>query len=246
MKSYKAVNTGATATPALSHGGSTQSKTVRVVILKISWGCPRENVEEPIIDVVESGEWGILALAREDAQAGSLADLKSHTYRTVRNSCCSPGLTAVNDLYKLYMRERAGLNVIKLVATQDLIGYGTQKASCLRDEVPQESMAMSEFQVLHKGVKLLHSMGSVAGGNTLCNQLRPTESDIKEVYVPNKRLKLMSLEKTSLYEKIEELKTYREALSDLIHERGWRDAIQTELKSLQSHGVWELNKLPEG
>ncbi len=31
----------------------------------------------------------------------------------------------------------------------------------------------------------------------------------------------MSLEKTSLYKKIEELKTYREALSNLIYERKW-------------------------
>ena len=221
MKLYEAVNTGATATPALSYRGSTQSKTVRVVILKISQGHSRENFEEPIIDVTESGEWGILALTRKDAQAGSLTDLKSHTYRTVRNSCCPPGLTAVNDLYKPYVRERAGLNVIKLVATQDLIGYSTQKASCLRDEVPQESMAMSRFQVLHKGVKLLHSIRSVAGGNTLHDQLRLTESDIEEVYILNKRLKLMSLEKTGSYKKIEELKTYREALSDLIYERGW-------------------------
>ena len=51
----------------------------------------------------------------------------------------------MDDLYKLYVRERAGLNVIKLVATQDLIDYSTQKASCLRDEVPQKSMMMSEF-----------------------------------------------------------------------------------------------------
>ena len=80
-------------------------------------------------------------------------------------------------------------------------------------------MMMSEFQVLHKEVKLLHSIRSVAGGNTLHNQLRLTESDIKEVYVLNKRLKLMSLEKISLYKKIEELKTYREALFDLIYER---------------------------
>ena len=145
MELYKAVDTGVTATPALSHRGSTQSKTVRVVILKISWERPRENVEEPIINVAESGKWGILTLAREDAQAGSLADPKSHTYRTVRNSCCPPGLTAVDDLYKPYVRERAGLNVTKLVATQDLIGYSMQKASCLRDEVPQESMAMSRF-----------------------------------------------------------------------------------------------------
>ena len=80
---------------------------------------------------------------------------------------------------------------------------------------------MSRFQVLCNGVKLLHSIESVAGGNTLHNQWRLTESDIEEVYVSNKRLKLMSLEKTSSYKKIEELKTYREALSDLIYGRGW-------------------------
>ena len=105
---------------------------------------------------------------------------------------------------------------------------------------------MSRFQVLHKEVKLLHPMRSVVDGNTLHDQLRLTVLDIEEVYVSNKRLKLMSLEKTSSYEKIEELKTYREALSDPIHRRGWQDAIQTELKSLQSHGVWELNKLLKG
>ena len=56
MKLYKAVDIGATATPALSYRGSTQSKTVRVIILKISWGHSRENVEESIIDVAESDE----------------------------------------------------------------------------------------------------------------------------------------------------------------------------------------------
>ena len=56
MESYKAVDTGVTATPALSYRGSTQSKTVRVIILKISWGHPRENVEKSIINVAESGE----------------------------------------------------------------------------------------------------------------------------------------------------------------------------------------------
>ena len=80
---------------------------------------------------------------------------------------------------------------------------------------------MSRFQVSHNEVKLLHPMRSVAGGNTLHDQLRPTESDIKEVYISNKRLKLMSLEKTDLYKKIEELKIYREALSDPIYKRGW-------------------------
>ena len=143
----------------------------------------------------------------------------------------------MDDLYKPYVREIAGLSVIKSVATQDSIGCSTQKVLCLRDEVSQESIMMSRFQVLHNGVKLLHPMRSVAGGNTLHDQLRSTESDIEEVYISNKRLKLMSLENTSLYEKIEELKTYKEALSDPIHRRGWQDTIQTELKSLQSHGI---------
>ena len=67
MKLYKAVNTGATATPALSHRGSTQSKTVRVMILKIGRECLRKVVEELIIDVMKSGKWGILTLVREDA-----------------------------------------------------------------------------------------------------------------------------------------------------------------------------------
>ena len=66
IKLYKAVNTGVTATPVLRHR-STLSKTVRVIILKISWGCPRENVEELIIDVTESDKWSILVLIREDA-----------------------------------------------------------------------------------------------------------------------------------------------------------------------------------
>ena len=69
MKSYKAVNTDATATPTLSHRGSIQSKTVRVMILKIGQGqeCLRKVVDESIINVVESGKWGILTLTREDA-----------------------------------------------------------------------------------------------------------------------------------------------------------------------------------
>ena len=68
-------------------------------------------------------------------------------------------------------------------------------------------------------MKLLHSIRSVVGENTLHDQLRLTVLDIEEVYISNKRLKLMSLEKISLYKKIEELKTYREALSDLIYKR---------------------------
>ena len=56
MKFYKAVNTGATATPALSYRGSTQSKTVRVIILKIGRRRLRKVVEKPIIDVMKLGK----------------------------------------------------------------------------------------------------------------------------------------------------------------------------------------------
>ena len=48
--------------------------------------------------------------------------------------------------------------------------------SCLRDEISQESIMMSKFQVLHNEVKLLHPIESVAGENTLHDQLRSTES----------------------------------------------------------------------
>jgi len=63
--------------------------------------------------------------------------------------------------------------------------------------------------------------------------------------VSNKKAKLIKIKLSSSYEKAEELKTYEKTLKDSIHERGWRDAIQTELKSLQAHEVWELNKLLE-
>ena len=56
MKSYEAVDTGATATPVLSHRRSTQSKTIRVVILKIGRRCLRKVVEKPIINVVKLDE----------------------------------------------------------------------------------------------------------------------------------------------------------------------------------------------
>ena len=64
-------------------------------------------------------------------------------------------------------------------------------------------------------------MRSVAGENTLHNQLRSTELGIEEVYILNKRLKLMKLEKDASYKKIEELKNYKEALSDSMHRREW-------------------------
>ena len=56
IKLYKAVNMSVTATPALSHRGSTQSKTVRVMILKIGRGHFRKVVEKPIINVAELDE----------------------------------------------------------------------------------------------------------------------------------------------------------------------------------------------
>ena len=67
------------------------------------------------------------------------------------------------------MRERADLNVPKLKATQYSAGYSIQKVLCMQGKNSQDGVTMSRFQVLYKGVKLLHSMRSVAGENTLYN-----------------------------------------------------------------------------
>ena len=69
----------------------------------------------------------------------------SLTYRTVRNSCYSPDLTTVNDLYTPYVRERAGLNTLKLKATQYSASYSMQKVSCMQDKNSQDGVTMSEF-----------------------------------------------------------------------------------------------------
>ena len=242
VESYEPVDTEMTATPALrNQEGSTQSKTMRAEVPKRGRGRPRKVIEEPIIDVAESGEGFQLALIREDAQAGHLANPKSLAHRTVRNNCSPPGLTTADDPYVLDVREIAGLSTYESRATQKSEGYGTQKVSYM-----QKGTTMSGFQKTRNRVNLLHPMGSVASGNPVRDQLRPIELDIEEVYIPNKRLKLMELKKRALYNKTEEPKTYKEALSDPIHGRGWQDAIQNELESLQSHGVWELDTLPEG
>ena len=67
MKLYKSVNTDITATPALSHRGSTQSKVMRMIILKIGREHLRKVVEELIINVMKSGNGFKLTLTREDA-----------------------------------------------------------------------------------------------------------------------------------------------------------------------------------
>ncbi len=44
--------------------------------------------------------------------------------------------------------------------------------------------------------------------------------------------------------KIYEPNTYDEAISDLIHRRRWREAIEEELQNLESHYTWEYEQLP--
>ena len=67
MKLYKSVNTDMTATPALSYRGSTQSKTVKMIILKIGRRHLRKVIKKLIINVAESGNEFKLTLIREDA-----------------------------------------------------------------------------------------------------------------------------------------------------------------------------------
>lgn len=54
----------------------------------------------------------------------------------------------------------------------------------------------------------------------------------------------MSISESS--SKIHEPKTYEEAVSDPIHGRQWRDAVEEELHNLESHHTWEFEELPSG
>lgn len=54
--------------------------------------------------------------------------------------------------------------------------------------------------------------------------------------------KAMSATETS--SKIYEPKTYEEAMSDLVHSRQWREAIEEEIQNLEKDSTWEYERLP--
>lgn len=54
----------------------------------------------------------------------------------------------------------------------------------------------------------------------------------------------MSISESS--SKIHKPKTYEEAVSNPIHGRQWRDAVEEELHNLESHHTWEFEELPSG
>ena len=45
--------------------------------------------------------------------------------------------------------------------------------------------------------------------------------------------------------KIHEPTSYEEAISDPIHGRQWKDAVEEELYNLESHHTWEFEELPQ-
>ena len=258
VESYEPGGAAPTATPALAKEVTTPGKSVRVEVPKRGRGRPRKVIQTSIIDSAESMTQGQIALAREDARTG-LADPKSFAHRIVRNSFRSGGLQDPHEPYGLDVRETAGLTVCESRATQETEGYGTQEAPYMRETVgrtvcgsraTRKDTVMSGFQKTRKRSKPLHSMGPIVEGECpLIGQLRLEDTEVlyeEEVYIPNKKLKLMKLKSVTSYEKIVEPKTYEEAVSDPIHGRCWKDAIQTELESLQSYCVWELDELPEG
>lgn len=54
--------------------------------------------------------------------------------------------------------------------------------------------------------------------------------------------KAMSATETS--SKIYEPKTYEEAMSDPVHSRQWREAIEEEIQNLEKDSTWEYERLP--
>lgn len=54
--------------------------------------------------------------------------------------------------------------------------------------------------------------------------------------------KIMSVTETS--SKVHEPATYEEAISDPIHARQWKKAIEEEIQNLEDHQTWEYDHLP--
>lgn len=52
----------------------------------------------------------------------------------------------------------------------------------------------------------------------------------------------MSITETS--NKIRKPKTYKEAISDPIHVRQWKEMIEEEIQNLEDYHTWEFNHLP--
>lgn len=51
---------------------------------------------------------------------------------------------------------------------------------------------------------------------------------------------------TEVSSKIHEPRTYEEAISDPIHARQWKEAIEEEIQNLENHSTWEYDELPQG
>lgn len=54
--------------------------------------------------------------------------------------------------------------------------------------------------------------------------------------------KIISVAETS--SKVYEPKTYKEAITDPIQFKQWRDAIEEEIQNLENHQTWEYDRLP--
>ena len=109
IKSYESANAEATATPVLMNEINTQSKTVRVKILKRDRNRSRKIVEKLIIDATKSDAEEQLALTRKDARV-ELADSISLAHRTVRNNYQSVSLRVTHNSYELNVRKRTDLS----------------------------------------------------------------------------------------------------------------------------------------
>lgn len=49
---------------------------------------------------------------------------------------------------------------------------------------------------------------------------------------------------TEVRSKIYEPKIYKEAMSDPLHSRQWKEAIEEEIQNLENHNIWEYDDLP--
>lgn len=51
---------------------------------------------------------------------------------------------------------------------------------------------------------------------------------------------------TEISSNVYQLTIFKKAISDLIYDRQWREAIEEELQNLELKNTWEYNEVPSG
>ena len=134
----------------------------------------------------------------------------------------------------------------RLIATDPYIDESKQGAKLLVEypiqSNPKCKLPTSESKPRRRPRKALPEASAPTPTHTADNN--STEASIIEQPVTGETDTAMSA--TEISSKIHEPSNYDEAISDPVHGRKWREAIEEELHNLEQHNSWEYDELPSG